>query len=587
MVVCPVCNAVTPDDATACGSCGNRLISQKPSPFAHGAPTRPLPGLFTGTTHGGASASLAAPYDSAATPSHAVPDRSPRSGVHVSPLLHEDQLLAGRYRVGAHIGYGAMGKVWRGTDERLEGRPCAIKTIDLSRLGAEEAVEARAMFEREISVLARLSHPGMCEIRDVVTEGETRYLVMEFVDGITLAERLKLNGGRALPEATVLGWAAMLVDALSYLHAQVPQIIFRDVKPQNVILRPDGRVTLVDFGIARTMIMAGGTAIGTGGYAPPEQYQGLADVRSDEYALAATIHHLLTGRDPTLFSPFVFPHARGIVPSLSEYVDVALERALSMSSASRFPTVAEFGLALQGRLAFPSLVDQFSVSPSGVYSRYPSPSSAGPSSLVPVARASGSLAGRLTSRTALDDAANSGLAVRCASCGEANTSVAAYCNFCGLRLGVVPAGFWIRVGAYVGDSVVLFIAGKIASPLLTGITGPGSSYSYTANGSEYMTHTTNSGASVLSFGFSFVLALLYFGIFWTRAGWTPGMRMFGLKVRDCSGDLMTWSQAIGRYLMLFVSFMCIFLGVLSVAWQRDKRGWHDLASGTEVIRSRD
>ncbi len=110
----------------------------------------------------------------------------------------------------------------------------------------------------------------------------------------------------------------------------------------------DGRVVLIDFGLARAVSPAAGTAIGTGGYAPPEQYQGLADARSDEYALAATLHHLLTGRDPALEPPFHFPPIRTLVPALSAHVEAALARALSLDAAGRFPTMQEFGAALRG-----------------------------------------------------------------------------------------------------------------------------------------------------------------------------------------------------------------------------------------------
>jgi uncharacterized RDD family membrane protein YckC len=152
-------------------------------------------------------------------------------------------------------------------------------------------------------------------------------------------------------------------------------------------------------------------------------------------------------------------------------------------------------------------------------------------------------------------------------------------------LGVTPAGFWIRTGAYVVDSVVLYIADKILNPLVGALTGPSTTLTTVdTNGYVQVVQTSNSGAVLLGFAFTFLVSLLYFSLFWARAGRTPGMRVFGLKVRDVSGDLMSWWQAVGRYVMLFVGIVCIFLGVISVAWQKDKRGWHDLASGTEVIR---
>ncbi|HKO23375.1 MAG TPA: serine/threonine-protein kinase, partial [Chloroflexota bacterium] len=213
-------------------------------------------------------------------------------------VLVQEQVIGGRYRVEWPLASGAMGEVWRGRDEHLHGRPCAIKAVLLAGATAEERAERAAWFAREAEVLSKLHHPAICDIRDVISDGCTRYLVLELIEGRTLADDLAARGGPGLPEAEVLSWAATLCDALSYLHSQTPPITFRDLKLQNVMRRPDGRLALIDFGIARAMMATGGTAIGTGGYAPPEQYQGLADARSDVYGLAATLHRVLTGRDP-------------------------------------------------------------------------------------------------------------------------------------------------------------------------------------------------------------------------------------------------------------------------------------------------
>jgi serine/threonine protein kinase len=137
---------------------------------------------------------------------------------------------------------------------------------------------------------------------------------------------------------------------LSALHARQPQIIIRDLKPANLMRRSDGRLILIDFGIARTaMSGGGGTAIGTPGYAPPEQYQGMATVQSDVYAFAATLHHLLTGRDPTHATPFSFPPARHLVASVPEQVSSAIARGLSMRAEDRFPSISAF-LAAMGTI---------------------------------------------------------------------------------------------------------------------------------------------------------------------------------------------------------------------------------------------
>jgi serine/threonine protein kinase len=255
-------------------------------------------------------------------------------------------LVGGRYRAESLLARGAMGEVWRGRDEHLHDRACAIKTVHFGGATPEERAERRAWFAREAEVLARLRHPAICDLRDSVVAGDTQYLILELIEGRTLEAELAARGAPGLPQHEVLAWAAALCDALGYLHGQSPPLIFRDLKPQNIMRRTDGRVVLIDFGLARAVVQRGGTAIGTAGYAPPEQYQGLADARSDVYALAATLHHLLTGRDPTGETPFTFPPARSLVPGLSAVVEAALARALRMAPADRFPTIAEFGAAL-------------------------------------------------------------------------------------------------------------------------------------------------------------------------------------------------------------------------------------------------
>jgi len=248
--------------------------------------------------------------------------------------------------VEAPISAGAMGEVWRGRDERLHGRPCAIKAVRLGGVTAEGQQELNAWFARESAVLSSLHHPAICDIRDVVDDADAHYLILELIDGRTLADELAARGAPGLPETEVLAWAATLCDALAYLHGHTPPVIFRDLKPQNIMRRLDSRVVLIDFGLARAMMPAGGTAIGTGGYAPPEQYQGLADARSDVYGLAATLHHLLTGRDPTHYPPFNFPPTRSLVPTLAPRVDVALARALRVVPDERFPSIDAFATAL-------------------------------------------------------------------------------------------------------------------------------------------------------------------------------------------------------------------------------------------------
>jgi serine/threonine protein kinase len=260
-------------------------------------------------------------------------------------------LAKSRYVILEKIAQGGMGAVYKAQDRRLQNRVVAVKEMSESTVAPAERQRVLDCFKREAELLARLEHPNLVRVSDLFQEGDRHYMVMEFVAGQTL-EKMLDGRNEPFPEERVLLWAEQLCDLLSYLHNQQPKIVYRDMKPANVMVL-DGTdvVKLIDFGIARFFKPGkrrDTIEMGTDGYAPPEQYgKSQTDERADVYALGAMLHRLLTLRDPAAV-PFQFPDVRSLNSKVSHHVDVAIAKAVQPAKEQRYSSIEEFSAALLG-----------------------------------------------------------------------------------------------------------------------------------------------------------------------------------------------------------------------------------------------
>jgi serine/threonine protein kinase len=272
-----------------------------------------------------------------------IPSVTPATPATPPPSLLPQSLLKQRYRILAQIGKGGFGEVYKAEDSQFTGRLVAIKSMSLDSLNSREAIEAAEAFEREALMLANLMHPNLPSIYDYFNENSRSYLVMSFIEGMTLEDYLKIRGG-CLPVEKVLPIGIQLCSVLGYLHKRQPAIIFRDLKPTNVMRTPDRQLYLIDFGVAR-LFKHGQTrdtiALGSPGYAAPEQYgKAQTTPQADIYSLGATLHHLLSGTDPS-DAPFIFaPLHIAAYPDLNTLIMHMLEtnpgkRPMSMSTVKQ------------------------------------------------------------------------------------------------------------------------------------------------------------------------------------------------------------------------------------------------------------
>jgi serine/threonine protein kinase len=333
---CPYCGADNPGNENFCSDCGAYLHE---------------PIVADATV-------MAADQQSVGTSGEENKDKEARSQTDgltttTSTLVPNTQLEGGRYVVTHILGQGGMGAAVLAQDTRVSNKLVVIKELISDETDQVQLQEDVRNFKREVETLAKLQHLRIPSVTDSFQEGSRYFMVQEYVVGENLEdhmERLK----QPMPEQEALTYISQVLDILQYLAQQQPPIVHRDIKPANIIISSQGQdkwAYLVDFGIARTdeikqFKRKQTSALGTPGYAPPEQYQGNADARSDLYALAATLHFLLTNRDPRDEPPFNYPRVRTLNSQVSLETERILDRALTLDVTKRYQSAAEMKQAI-------------------------------------------------------------------------------------------------------------------------------------------------------------------------------------------------------------------------------------------------
>ena len=273
--------------------------------------------------------------------------------VEAVPAVCGAHLIGGRYQLLTVIGSGGMSTVYLALDKVLN-KQWAAKEIKCVEDPAMRDLIVKGIVT-EANMVKRFDHPAIPRIVDIVDESGTLYVIMDYVEGRTLADVVFSMGPQ--PEDAVASWAIQLCDVLEYLHQLNPPVIYRDMKPSNVMLKPNGSVAVIDFGIARELHkdvedngLVDEDLLGTRGYAPPEQADPNrgTDVRSDVYSLGATMYCLLIGKDPAN-SAGELPAVRQIRPELSEGIERVVAHATQPDPDARYADCAEMAHALMHR----------------------------------------------------------------------------------------------------------------------------------------------------------------------------------------------------------------------------------------------
>lgn len=256
------------------------------------------------------------------------------------------QVIDDKYEILKLIGQGGMSRVYLAMDKRLN-KQWAIKEIEKRAKDKNNEIVIQSAIA-EANLIKQLDHPAIVRIVDIIDNGDVIYIIEDYIEGETLSSVLETQG--AQPQELVIEWAMQICEALEYLHTRKPPIIYRDMKPANVMIKPDGNIKVIDFGIAREykdQSLADTVSLGTKGYAAPEQFggKGQTDARTDVYCLGVTLYHLLTGQNPCEPPYEIYP-IRHWNPQLSAGLEAIIQKCTQLNPDDRYQSCAELLYAL-------------------------------------------------------------------------------------------------------------------------------------------------------------------------------------------------------------------------------------------------
>lgn len=262
------------------------------------------------------------------------------------PLEPDAILQNGKLKITKQLAFGGLSAIYQAQWKKLD--TVVVKEAVIPQNADEESrLRAEERIQREAQFLMRLSHDNIAKVLDHFVEDGRHYLLLEYVHGQDLRQYVKQNGPQS--EEKVLEWSRQIADILAYLHTQEPPIVHRDLTPDNLVLRNDGAVTLIDFGAANEFIgQATGTLVGKQAYMSPEQLRGKATTQSDLYSFGCSIFYLLIGRDPTPLTP---SNPKKALPAVSDELNEIVLKLTEFEPEDRIQTAQELGEKLEGRTA--------------------------------------------------------------------------------------------------------------------------------------------------------------------------------------------------------------------------------------------